>query len=283
MIVPSPRELANEVRMTRSQFRGAFLIVEGRDDNLFMLEFISRETCKIIVAYGKQNVCDAIAILDNDRFDGALGMIDSDFDRIEAVPARSRNLVMPECHDLFTMLVSSPALARVLREYGSPEKLDRVGKTPLEALTEVALPIGYLRLHSIRAGMNLRFTDLNYTRWIDARSLRADTRNLIETVKNRSQMHNLSTNDVLEAIADLHDAGYDRREVCVGTDLVEALSIGLRRVLGSRPAAEVRVDYLKSGLRLAYSDTEFRASTLKRDIEHWQLLSPDYQVLRSNI
>ena len=269
--------------MTRTQFSGSFLIVEGRDDRLFMVRFIALETCEIRVAYGKQNVSDAIGILEGDQYDGVLGMIDADFDRIEGTPSRSQNVVMPECHDLFTMLVSSPALARVVREFGSPEKLDRLGKTALEALTEVALPIGYLRLHSQREGLNLRFRDLNYSRWIGLTSFQADTARLIEIVKSRSQKHDVSTDTIAKANADLHDADYDPCEVCVGADLVEALSIGLRRALGSRRAANVRVDYLKSGLRLAYSDTEFRASTLMRDIEHWQLQSPDFQVLRSGI
>ena len=38
-------EIANEIRMTRSQFSGVFLIVEGQDDRLFMQSFISQVTC----------------------------------------------------------------------------------------------------------------------------------------------------------------------------------------------------------------------------------------------
>ena len=58
--------------MTRTQFSGSFLIVEGRDDRLFMVRFVALETCQIRVAYGKQNVCDTIDILDEDLFSGAL-------------------------------------------------------------------------------------------------------------------------------------------------------------------------------------------------------------------
>jgi len=114
MIQVYPHEIANEIRMTRSQYSGAFLIVEGRDDRLFMASFISHSTCTIEVAQGKQNVCDVIDILDEDNFDGVLGLIDADLDRIEGSQERSQNLVMPECHDLMMMLVSSPSLDRVL-------------------------------------------------------------------------------------------------------------------------------------------------------------------------
>ena len=115
-------EIANEIRMRRSQFSGTFLIVEGRDDRLFMEHFISLSTCKIEVAKGKQNVCDVIDILDQDNFDGVLGLIDADFDRIEQIQYKSQNLVMPECHDLIMMLVRSPTLDRTLTELGSLTK-----------------------------------------------------------------------------------------------------------------------------------------------------------------
>ena len=95
MINLAPHELANEIRMTRTQFSGSFLIVEGRDDRLFMVLFIALETCEIRVAYGKQNVCDVIDILDEDLFSGALGVIDADFDRIEGISSRSQNVAMP--------------------------------------------------------------------------------------------------------------------------------------------------------------------------------------------
>ena len=61
MIHVFPHEIANEIRMARSQYAGAFLIVEGQDDYKFMLNFISLSTCKIEVARGKQNVCEVIA------------------------------------------------------------------------------------------------------------------------------------------------------------------------------------------------------------------------------
>ena len=283
MISLTPHELASEIRMTRTQFSGSFLIVEGRDDRLFMVRFVALETCQIRVAYGKQNVCDTIDILDEDLFSGALGLIDADFDRIEGISGRSQNIVMPECHDLMTMLVCSPALTRVARELGSEEKLESLGKTILESLIEIALPIGYLRLHSIRAGLNLRFMGLTYSRWIDTRPFQADTDKLIEAVKNHSQKQNLASDVLEKAIAGLQSAKYDPREICVGTDLVEALSIGLRGALGSKRARDVGGELLRSNLRLAYSDVEFRASTLMRDIEQWQSQNPRFQVLRSNL
>ena len=283
MIHRTSHEIANEIRMTRSQYSGAFLIVEGRDDRLFMASFISQSTCTIRVAQGKQNVCAVIDILDKDNFSGVLGLIDADLDRIEGSQKRSQNLVMPECHDLIMMLVSSPALDRVLTEVGSRKKLETFEGNVLEALIERALPVGYLRLHSLREKLNLRFRDLNYSAWIDRSTFVANTTKLINTVKNHSQRQDLSSSDLAIAIEELQDSNYDPYEMCNGADVIGILSVGLRRVLGTKDAGEVGEELLKMSLRLAYSEQHFRSSSLRKDIETWQRRNHGFQILRSDI
>ena len=276
-------EIANEIRMRRSQFSGTFLIVEGRDDRLFMKSFISPSKCTILVAEGKQKVCDVIDILEKGNFDGVLGLIDADFDRIEGLPDRSQNLVMPECHDLIMMLVRSPALDRTLTELGSRPKLVAFKENVLDSLMNRALPVGYLRLYSLREELNLRFRNLNYSAWINRSSFVADTPTLIETVKNHSQRSDLSSSVLATAIEELHGSMYDPYEICNGTDVIEILSIGLRRVLGNRNAGEVGVELLKMSLRLAYSEQYFYSSRLRKDIEKWQSQKPGFQVLKGDM
>ena len=280
MIKSTSSELANEIRMRRSQFSGTFLIVEGRDDRLFMAHFISQSSCTIEVADGKHNVCNVIDILDRDNFDGVLGIIDADLDRIEGFPERSQNLVMPECHDLIMMMVKSPALDRTLTELGSLRKLEDFKGNVLDALIDRALPLGYLRLHSLRERLDLRFRELNHSAWIRRSSFAADTSALIETVKNHSQCQLLSSSALSNAIEELQSFEYDPYEICNGTDVIEILSIGLRSVLGNNNAGEVRGESLKKSLRLAYSEQHFRSSSLGKDIEEWQNQNLGFQVLK---
>lgn len=94
MIHRTPDEIVTEIQMRRSQSPPTLLIVEGRDDRLFMEAFISQSTCRIEVAEGKQNVCAVIDILNKDNFSGVLGLIDADLDRIEGSQKRSQNLVV---------------------------------------------------------------------------------------------------------------------------------------------------------------------------------------------
>ena len=279
MIRRTPHEIANEIRMTRSLFSGAFLVVEGLDDRLFMQSFISPSTCRIEVADGKDNVCRVINILDEDDFDGVLGLIDADFDRIEGDIYGSPNLVMPECHDLVTMLVCSPALGRILVELGSRPKLETFEEDVLNALFDRALPLGYLRLYSQREGLGLRFHGLDYSTWIDRPSFMASKERLVEAVKNHSQRHGLSSSVLIAAIDELNGSELDPHEICAGTDLVEILSISLRGILGNRNPGDVKAERLKSSLRLAFSEQDFRLSILRRDIKKWQSLTTGFRVL----
>jgi len=283
MIHRTPNEIATEIRMGRSQSPRTLLIVEGRDDRLLMEAFVSQSTCRIEVAGGKQNVCDVIDILDAEGFNGVLGLVDADFDRIEGIPDRSHNLVMPECHDLIMMLVKSPALDRTITELGSRPKLETFNENVVDALLNRALPMGYLRLYSLRENLNLRFRDLNFSAWINRTTFMADTDKLIRTVKNHSQRQDLSDEKLAAVIKEMHGFMYDPYELCNGTDVIEILSIGLRGVLGNRQAREVESELLKRCLRLAYSKQDFRSSSLKKEIEKWESQRPGHQVLKDDM
>lgn len=79
--------LANDARMRRSLFRGAFLFVEGDSDRRLYGMFVDQKSCQLIISFNRANVIDATAILKNDAFSGALGIIDSDFHCCPAMAA----------------------------------------------------------------------------------------------------------------------------------------------------------------------------------------------------
>ena len=281
MIPQYPVEIANEIEMIRSQYIGSFLIVEGRDDRLFMENFVSNESCNIIVAQGKRNVQKVIDTLENRNFIGALGLVDADFDRIEGVRNTNFNILMYEHHDLETMLICSPALERVLNEFGSREKLEGLRKNVLKRLIERALVIAYLRLYSLRTGLNLRFENVNYAAWISRTSFDTNIDDLIQEIKNKSLRPDLPSEDLHTAMDEIERSNYDPREICNGTDLIEILSIGLRRVFGTNSANDVNGKILRQSLRLAYSEQYFVASKLYNDIRVWEAQVIEFNVLRT--
>ena len=281
MIPQHPADIANEIRMLRPQHRdSSFLVVEGHDDSRFMWKFISRESCEIIVAYGKQNVFDAINILEADDFIGVLGMVDADFDRVERLINSSLNVVMPESHDLDAMLIYSPAFDLVMDEFASVGKLNDFGKDVLQTLMDRALQLAYLRLYSLRNDIGLRFRGMNQSAWIDVGSFDSDADRLIETVKNRSQRQYLLSDEFRSEMDTIESSNYDPREMCNGTDMIGILSVGLRRVLGTNNATSVNTENLRRSLRLAYSEQHFMMSNLYKDIRAWESRIAVFKVLR---
>lgn len=176
-----PVVIANEIRLKRSQHAGSFLVVEGRDDRLFCQRFIDLASCKIVVAENKENVIDVVQILEENEFEGVVGVVDSDFDFIEGRIASSPNLASTDLHDLECMLLQSAALEALLSEFGSQTKLDGFGRDIREVLIAAASPTGYLRLYSERNGLDLRFDGINYSRCVDRQTLETDRQALIQS------------------------------------------------------------------------------------------------------
>ena len=275
-----PIEKANEIQLDRQVNEVAFLLVEGSDDRNFMQRFICSNKCRVEVIQGKKHVCNVIKVLDERGVNGVIGMVDADLHRIEVRQDRPQNIVMPEYHDLETMLLCSPALDRLLGELGSQKKLAKISKDVLETLLEKALPLGLLRLYSYRSGLDLKFDGLNYSAWVDRKSFQISIIKLINVVKNHSQQHNLSSAMLEHAIRELNDEHLDPREVCNGNDLIEILSIGLRRKLGNQTDQTVAPDVLRRYLRLAYTEQDFQKSSLGDTIRGWEAQATGFQILR---
>ena len=245
-----------------------------------MEAFIYAGSCRIVVAESKDKVLEVVRILENAGFPGVLGLVDADFDRIQNTPHFSNNILSYENHDLETMLIFSPALDRVVVEFGSADKIAALGEDVLDALVRLALPVGYLRLHSLVSGLNLRFHNLNYSSWVDRGSFSGTAEQLVTVVKNHSQRPDLSSGALTMAIRQLMVKNYSVGEVCEGTDLIEILSIGLRGKIGSiRNAVTVRGEVLRRTLRVGYSRDMLEASIVGKSIRSWEIKSGGFQIL----
>ncbi len=117
----APEDIANEIRIER-RYPGkrsyTFLLVEGSTDERVYQHFIAKDRCQIIVAHGKENVINALAILEKDYFLGVLAIVDADFMVLEEKQPSSQNLFLTDMHDLELMIINSPAFEKVIRESG---------------------------------------------------------------------------------------------------------------------------------------------------------------------
>jgi len=214
---------------------------------------------------------------------GVLGVVDRDLDSLTGTTLTSENLVYGDCNDLESMLIKSDAFENVIRELGSSDKiraLEEASGCPLrQVLLQAALTVGHLRWISLESNLNLRFRELDFSRFIDLATLRIDKAKLVKTVKDHSQRPDINAAELEAALNRRTSADRDPWEVCNGHDLVQVMSLGLRRAFGSQNAIRVTSDILGQDLRLAYERKDFEQSEFYMRIRAWEVKNHPYKIL----
>ena len=282
MIRQRPSVIANQIRLQRSQYTGPFIVVEGRDDRLFLKQFIKTQSKKIVVAETKVHVCETVRILYENNFGGVVGLVDADFDHLVNSPDRNQNIIVTNLHDLECIQLQSSGLESIVSEYGSQDKVDKFDGDLRDTLLRAASPIGHLRLYCHRNNLSLRFNGLNYSDFIGRFSLETDRNKLIDAVKKRSNRLDLSNASLADAIRDMESLRYDLWQICTGEDLLGVLSIALRYTIGSNDAKNVGRDRLRGALRLAYSKEEFHRSDIKNALQEWERLNEGFEIFSND-
>ena len=275
--------IANAIRMTRPQFRGSFLIVEGQTADFRVYKrLVDPKQTKIIPAHNKDDALAALKILEDANFDGVVAIVDADFWRLEGLDPTSPNLFITDTHDLETMLLESPALEKLLDEFGSEQKIARFTESNKmgvrQALLIAAIPIGYLRWASQQDNLSLRFEGINFSEFIGSETLHIDVSKLIQEVKNKSRRQNLNENDLRDKIDELTDSKHSAWDICCGHDLVCILSFGLYRVLGSNQRSEVIPEVLEKFLRTGYESAYFLSTQLYQLLQEWEISNPPFRI-----
>jgi len=279
-------EVANDIRMTREQYSGCFLIVEGRASDLRLYRnLIDQESCQIVPAHSKENALTVLEILENENFFGFLVIVDADFWRLEGKHPSSPNLFLTDTHDIETMMLKSPALEKLLGEFGSTRKIGRFvndhNKSVRQALVEGGQVLGYFRWTSSLQNLGLTFENIAFAQFVDRDTLSVDTSQMIRTVKNKSQRHDLVETILQHAIDGVADDTHDRWDVCCGHDLICILSVGLRKALGSNSARDVEPELLEKSLRLAYEAVYFLETHLFESLRAWEAANQPFRVFTS--
>ncbi|NEQ40403.1 MAG: DUF4435 domain-containing protein [Okeania sp. SIO3I5] len=281
---------ANAIRLRRSLHKGTFLLVEGSSDKTFYERFVEKSECELVVISGKpsskQRVISVLKILEESNFLGILAIVDADFDRLTPpIDQKSANLLYTDSHDLETMLINSPAFDKVISEFGSQEKISQFKKDIKPdirlVILESAVPIGYLRWISLGDGLDLTFEGIKFSKFIDEETLKINEFEFISEVKKKSQNFSLKDEDLQQQLIDKRDGDRDPWQICCGHDLVEILSFGLRKTIGSNKANDIEPNSLERNLRLAYEAVYFQGTQLYSDIRTWERNNKLFRVLPS--
>lgn len=299
----SPGRIASKImkqRATGTHSR-TFLLVEGRSDKLFYRRFVDENQCEIVVVsalsdtdddddnnygnYGgaKNLVLRVLEILEANNTPGILAVVDSDFWQLENAVPSSQNLLVTDTHDLETMILKSPALEKVIAEFCSEEKIAKFNRDIQETLLAAGMSVGYLRWISLQDDLGLSFQNLSFNKFIGSDKLTVDEIKLVKEVKNKSQKPALDENLIREKLKSLKNRNDDPWLVCCGHDLVEFLSLGLRKTWGSNDSKEVKPELLEKCLRLACEESYFYKTELSKSLQRWEENNPPYRVLKSEV
>ncbi|MEH2229804.1 MAG: DUF4435 domain-containing protein [Nostoc sp.] len=274
--------VANQIRLRRSTYNGTFLLVEGSSDKTFYKRFVDQLVCELVETSGKQRAIEILKILEQSNFQGILAIVDADFERLETLLYTSPNLLRTDSHDLETMLIDSPAFKKVLAEFGSEEKIAQFNRDVKLVLVENGMSVGYLLWISKCDGLNLTFEGITFSKFIDEQTLQIDELKLIQEIKNKSQAFSLNEKNLQERLKTQKSNNHDPWQICCGHHLVEILSFGLRKALGSNKAADVEPNSLERSLRLAYEEIYFHQTQLYLDIRKWESNNQPFRVLRND-
>lgn len=282
----TPNVIANEIRMKRSSFRGAFLLVEGDVDTRLYKRFVDPSFCQVIYTNTKDDAVKVLNILESNSIPGVLCLLDADFWVLEGFLLPSTNIVLTDGHDLEVMMLKSQALEKVLSEYGSESKIrdfDRAGKDIREILLNGGTPIGYLRWCSLQNQYGLDFDEVSFRAFVDTKTLEIDVVKLIKTIIAHSQKHHLNAGAIMKRVKESIRDDHDRWHICCGHDLVQLLSLGLCKAIGSCNTKTVEPIRLEQSLRLAYEHTDFRETSTYTQIRNWEEKNAPYRILLDKV
>ena len=264
--------------MSRMVQDGSFLVVEGRSDKRFWWPRC-QDDCEIVDGEGKENVVGCIKKLDGEKFRGALGVTDSDYDSLMSVPLASGNLVATETHDLECLLIQSPALETILAEFGVPEKINKFENTSgvdvRTALLDRAVIFGRLRWATFQFKLDINNDSIRVVRFVSDQTWEVDHDGLmLATVLPGSSTNEASLRHCIESLPDA-----DPWSVARGHDMVEILRIGLKQTLGeiSNSTGPKQISQM---LRSAFSDQHLESTMLGKDIRRWEATNPKYPILK---
>lgn len=274
-MIPTAEEIANEIRMRCVDTTGPFLLVEGSSDVTFFSHHITLEIENIIPSFGWENLVDAMTILQEEGLINILGVIDRDYRGIVATANLPEDIVTTDSHDLETMMFSSNAFQKVLRQKSSSHKV-RVYPSGVRGIKreilKLARPIGCLRFYSQFKGKPYSFNEMDIEKFIDRNDMSFSGNKFISHLRGISPNNNSMPNHILNnALAETKKVSVlrDPYRLCCGHDLIEIMAIGLKSLWGSHSSREISGQVLEELFMLAYSHQMFRETDLFRKMSDW--------------
>ncbi|AIZ56569.1 hypothetical protein Mpt1_c06840 [Candidatus Methanoplasma termitum] len=265
-------DIANTVSMLRSSHKGPIVVVEGVTDSRLFGKFIDRDDVKIIIAHSKDNVRRSVAEVWGKRNDKkVIGIVDADIDRLLGMTVNPP-IFFSDKRDLEAMMMSSGALDDLLAEYSEPEQIEKFEEkygSIREVIARSSYPIGLLMFISMTEGIGLYFKDMDYSYFINKKTLAIDIMKMINSVFAQSVNKSIGKKDLADKIFEREELLDDPWIAVRGHDAVAILTIGLQNAFGSYNCLGIKDGQVSGALRLAFGLDYFEDTDLYKDTVKW--------------
>jgi len=185
-------EVVTEIQM--SHHKRPWLILEGSTDALFFSTRKLSNSPVSMVAYGWENVQYIIDKIVQEGIEArVLGFIDRDYREDLGIAVDDSHIVVTDFRDLEVSMFESDALDRVTVEFGSKHKLPKreCGGVAPENIRDkiyvVAQKMGRLRYFSLANGLHYPLKNLEYSKFVDERTLEIDESKLVQQINSKSE------------------------------------------------------------------------------------------------
>jgi hypothetical protein len=276
--------LAVTVKMLRSTFTGAFLLLEGDCDGRLFNRFIDPNSCRTFFCYGREKLLGVVEILERDTFAGFLAVADNDSSMIFGERIASNNVIVTDENDIELVIFQSDVLERVLAEYCNSENVaafEQAKNEPIRStFVRVAGTLGALRCLSKLNAWHLRFEDMTL-QFEQRRDIEISIDQQIEHLRGRSQGTTMPLlPQVRQEMDDFRGKFPDAHKYVSGHDLCGVICKSIHDVFGRAHVALTRkAAAVEEVFRAAFSEENFRATTVFADIKAWEVRNPPFRVL----
>jgi len=263
--------------MLRAADRRTILVIEGDSDESALYGHVDEAAVNMIPGYGKGIVEPAMAIVNKTKTRDIIAMLDRDLRGLVGVASDSPdNVFYTDYYDLdATVLLSGGLGERLACNFSNVATVKAVAKSLnvasiVQAAIVLALPLGVLRLISVRDGLNLPLQKFPLGAVINDDCTRVDLEAMTRLAINRSsgqitRTPNELAAEVLDEVSRINQGDM----YCCGHDLVKALAIILQKKAG----VSIGHDMLENALRAAFSCNHIKRTKVYMEVGGWAVRS----------
>jgi hypothetical protein len=276
-------DIAQEIRFERQVHKGSFLLLEGPDDLKRFSKFTDERQCSTVNCFGRSNLINAIKLLYEDGFAGALGLADADFDRLLGKLELHEGIIYSESHDFDMDWACESTLSRYLDEVGDKAKCAALGNAPgVAAMVFGAIkPLSILRYLNEHRGLRYKLAKIRHDAIVVDSVV--DTTFLVEHV-SQGAFSDPAKKQGLETLIKGHlSSQQDPLQLTNGHDFFALLGIALRDKIGRRLDPQSWRSEVQIHFRLTYSEQDLIRSAVYRAIVEWEKENPPYLILKRHL